>query len=187
MAAKNRRCQQTLSSGAFSAIRCLLLVPAPCLPVIRQGGIAAAASANTTWRRSDSPYIVTADVTVRGTSTVAAVLTIEPGVEVRFMPGTGLTIGCGTYKGALAARGTEAARIVFTSNSDTPAPGDWEATSVSTMPPMTNPPCWKLVVDAAPLRRHYNYHSAPTIRRSVVQTGPLQQRPLVFFRPPSPP
>ncbi|CAB1064228.1 hypothetical protein D1BOALGB6SA_9020, partial [Olavius sp. associated proteobacterium Delta 1] len=57
----------------------------------------------------------------------------DPGVEVRFEPGTGLYIGYKaghpyyhSYYGALSAQGTETAPITFTSNAAIPAPGDWK-------------------------------------------------------------
>ena len=52
-------------------------------------------SQNTTWTLAGSPYIVTADVTVRYSvkNSSTAILTIEPGVEIRFEPGTGLYTG----------------------------------------------------------------------------------------------
>ncbi len=90
---------------------------------------------NTTWALAGSPYIVTGDITVRHSDfrdSPAATLTIEPGVEVRFAPGTGLYIGYRggvynhSYYGALAARGTETAPVTFTSNADIPTPGDWK-------------------------------------------------------------
>jgi len=55
-----------------------------------------------------------------------ATLTIEAGVEVRFDDNM-LSIG-GTFDdggGKLIAQGTDTGKIVFTSNKDTPAPGDW--------------------------------------------------------------
>ena len=56
-------------------------------------------TASGTWAKQDFPYVVTGDVTVRHSSAThyttqtTAVLTIEPGVVVRFEPGTGLYIG----------------------------------------------------------------------------------------------
>ncbi|MGA9539169.1 MAG: hypothetical protein WBR24_24975, partial [Desulfobacterales bacterium] len=54
-------------------------------------------TSNTTWGVAGSPYIVTGDVTVRHATATSggtvAVLTIEPGVVVRFAPGTGIYIG----------------------------------------------------------------------------------------------
>ena len=51
-----------------------------------------------------------------------------PGVEIRFNSGTGIDIGhysSGHFYGAINAQGTEADPIIFTSNAETPAPGDW--------------------------------------------------------------
>ncbi|WP_172684080.1 fibronectin type III domain-containing protein, partial [Desulfosarcina cetonica] len=86
---------------------------------------------NTTWTVENSPYVVTGNVTVRdsGSNGNTATLTIEPGVEVRFESGTGLYIGyryySRCYHGALSAQGTSVEPILFTSNADVPAPGDW--------------------------------------------------------------
>ena len=90
---------------------------------------------NTTWTLAESPYIITGDLAVRHSEfrdSPTATLTIEPGVVVRFEPGTGLYIGYrgGAYNhswfGALFAQGTESAPITFTSNAANPAPGDWK-------------------------------------------------------------
>jgi parallel beta-helix repeat protein len=93
-------------------------------------------SQNTTWTLAGSPYIVTADVTVRYSvkNSSTAILTIEPGAEIRFEPGTGLYIGFYIHHyyhpqhfyGALSAHGTAQAPITFTSNAPAPAPGDWQ-------------------------------------------------------------
>ncbi|MDZ7599718.1 MAG: hypothetical protein U5J82_15885 [Desulfobacterales bacterium] len=125
-------------------------------------------TASGVWPKQPLPYVVTGSVTVRGTSTSVAVLTIEAGVEVRFMPGTGLTIGYSTYKGALAALGTEASPIVFPQILTPRLPGIGKP-SVSTTPPMTNPPCWTAVVDPVVHVGAVCYHSAPTIRNSAVR------------------
>ena len=72
---------------------------------------------STTWGQSGSPYVVTEDVTVQN----GVVLTVEAGVEVRFVSGSGLFV-----HGALRAVGTPAEPITFTTNAVTPAAGQWE-------------------------------------------------------------
>ena len=69
-----------------------------------------------TWALADSPINVTANATVQS----GATLTIEPGVEVRFVAGTNLTI-----YGSLFAPGTIDLPIILTSAAGSPQPGDW--------------------------------------------------------------
>ncbi len=79
-------------------------------------------TASTTWTVSGSPYIVTANVTIRNN----AKLTIDPGVVIKFNAGVGLTIGSGSGSwGTLSAVGEQGNHIVFTSNVSPQNPGDW--------------------------------------------------------------
>lgn len=72
-------------------------------------------TADTTWLRADSPIDVTGYLTVaRG-----AMLTIEPGVTVRFAPNTGITVA-----GSLQAVGTPDAPILLTGAVQNP--GSWQ-------------------------------------------------------------
>jgi parallel beta-helix repeat protein len=80
-------------------------------------------NADTTWYFADSPYIVTGDVTVEP----GAILTIEPGVEVRFDATFTIIVD-----GTLIANGTNVDRITFTSNLSVPAKGDWYAIRLRT-------------------------------------------------------
>ena len=84
-------------------------------------------STNTTWTLTGSPYIVTSSVSVYGTPTQTAKLTIEPGVQVKFNANYYIQISSGTNKGALYAVGTAGSLIVFTSNKPSPARGDWDS------------------------------------------------------------
>jgi hypothetical protein len=87
-----------------------------------------ALTASTTWSKSDSPFLVTGDVTVNSGDT----LTIEAGVEVRFTPSSDDLSGGNDanrselyVKGTLIADGTASDTIVFTSNAESPSSGDW--------------------------------------------------------------
>lgn len=83
--------------------------------------VSGAINANTTWSLAQSPYEVTADVSVLN----GATLTIEAGSVIYFDAATNLTIS----SGALVARGMAGQPISFTSILDTtggvPAPGNW--------------------------------------------------------------
>jgi len=70
------------------------------------------------WTVAGSPYTVTCHVNVPQ----GQVLTIEPGVTVKFDGDYGIDVF-----GALVADGTSASPILFTSNADTPSRGDWRA------------------------------------------------------------
>jgi hypothetical protein len=76
---------------------------------------------DTTWYFSQSPYIVTGDVTVFPNCT----LTIEPGVEVRFYSDTGMQV-----RGTLMAEGAESSPIVFTS-ADSVTKGAWKGIEIA--------------------------------------------------------
>jgi len=71
---------------------------------------------NTVWDITGSPYTVTSSVTVAEDS----LLTIKPGVEVRFASGTSFLVD-----GKILAVGTADSIILFTSDAGSPAPGDW--------------------------------------------------------------
>ncbi len=73
-------------------------------------------SSDETWPFALSPFVVPEKVLIESGVT----LTIEPGVEVRFYPGTYIKV-----EGYLYAQGTQANPIVFTSDSGTPSAGDW--------------------------------------------------------------
>ncbi|MEW5767285.1 MAG: Ig-like domain-containing protein [bacterium] len=72
-----------------------------------------------TWTLANSPYIAEDDLVIND----SAVLTIEPGVVIKFKTGENISL---LVKGRLEATGTSSQRITFTSNAETtPRPGDW--------------------------------------------------------------
>jgi hypothetical protein len=77
---------------------------------------------NTTWTLANSPYEVTGPVRV----TQTAVLTIEPGVEIRFNSATRLDV-----EGTLQAVGTVTDSIFFLANVQNPDTGSWSGMNVS--------------------------------------------------------
>lgn len=83
--------------------------------------------AEATWQDQTIPYILHGDLYV-GVET-GAVLTLEPGVEVRIGEGSGIYMGyySGTF-GTLIAEGTETEHITFTSSAPeaTRSAGDWD-------------------------------------------------------------
>jgi hypothetical protein len=87
-------------------------------PITATAGIVAGGAlvTNTMWRLTDSPVVVTTQLSVPAGIT----LTIEPGVVVKFEAGVGLDVA-----GTLVAKGTKKAPIRFTSTQATPTPGFW--------------------------------------------------------------
>ncbi|MEK7214492.1 MAG: right-handed parallel beta-helix repeat-containing protein, partial [Chloroflexota bacterium] len=78
--------------------------------------IAGILTAQTTWSTAQSPFVLTGNVFVSSGVT----LTIEPGVVVRVQAGKALRV-----EGTLVARGTSGQPLTFTSDSASPARGDW--------------------------------------------------------------
>jgi len=83
-----------------------------------QTNISGGIYSNTTWTKASSPYIITANVVVFP----GVILTIQPGVTVKFSNGTQLEI----RQAKLIANGTSTDSITFTSNSSTPTPGIYD-------------------------------------------------------------
>ena len=82
-----------------------------------QTEVSGSITTNTTWAIGGSPYIVTANIVIYA----PAILTIEPGVIVKFQPNTSLSA---YYNATLNATGTSAAPIIFTSIKDDSVAGD---------------------------------------------------------------
>lgn len=101
------------SAIVLASIVCLAAPFAAATDV--SGGI----GTSVTWSAAGSPYVVVGDVRVR----TGAVLTIDPGVEVRFEGPYEIYIEAGC---SIVAEGTESERITFTSAQASPAPTDWK-------------------------------------------------------------
>jgi len=82
---------------------------------------------NTVWTKANSPYVVTTSIYVAD----GVVLTIEPGVLVKFTQNTGLYA---QGNGQLLAVGTGAEPIVFTSLRDDSQGGDTNGDGAATVP-----------------------------------------------------
>jgi len=78
-----------------------------------------------TWRNVGLPYVITGAVAVKHSSN--PILTIEPGVVIRFPPGGGLDVGQ-LVSGRIYAVGTATQPIVFTDQYD--RPGSWGGVTV---------------------------------------------------------
>ncbi|KUK76075.1 MAG: Parallel beta-helix repeat protein, partial [Proteiniphilum acetatigenes] len=110
------------------------MLPAPW-PAPNPTTVSGTITANTTWGLANSPFLVTGTVTVNP----GVILTIEPGVVVKFQTGSSLVVN-----GALNAIGTTENRITFTSIKDDnvggdsnydgtatwPRPGDWVSIAI---------------------------------------------------------
>lgn len=99
----------------------LLLVLCCHAPAYADTIVGGVIGTNTTWKLSESPFLVSSDVVVDSSAT----LTVESGITVRFNAGTRLIV----QHGALLVLGTASAPVFFTSWRDqaggTPAAGDW--------------------------------------------------------------
>ena len=99
-----------------------LTLSCAALPLLADTPFSGNITSSTTWTFVNSPYVVTGTVVVAGAA--SPILTIEPGVTVKFNPGGLLMIGNGAA-GNLSALGTQGSPIVMTANSGSPSAGFW--------------------------------------------------------------
>ncbi len=85
---------------------------------------------NTTWKQTESPYVVDSDVNIASSTT----LTIEPGVTVKLAPSVRITVDQG---GNIHANGTTGNKIHFTSLADDSVGGDTNGDGSTTIPDLT--------------------------------------------------
>ena len=74
------------------------------------------------WKPQTVPYIVEDFIRINENAT----LTIDPGVELKFIAGKHIEVGYNSTHGRLIAQGTEELPVVFTSASVVPQKGDWQ-------------------------------------------------------------
>ena len=82
-------------------------------------------SADTTWRKLGAAYVLSGSSNVYNDTVTPSTLTVEAGVEVRFVSGAWLYVASAGYKGTLITQGTAASPVLFTSNQVTKTPGYW--------------------------------------------------------------
>lgn len=114
-----------------SKLHIFLLLSAIFLPsfLLSQTMVSGNISSNTTWNVAGSPYIVTGNVIVDP----MVILTIRPGVIVRFDGGTRMGV-----RGFLRAAGQDTARIRFIANDTSATAGFWRGIIVSGAVQMDN-------------------------------------------------
>lgn len=81
-----------------------------------------------TWKYLGVPYVLAEGLNVQGTSSSAAILTVEAGNTLRVAPQQGIVVRA--YSG-LTLAGTSAAHVSVTSTNANPSPGDWTSISVT--------------------------------------------------------
>ena len=96
--------------GTFTFANSLLF------PTVSATYVEGSITQDTIWTLTDSPFVVSKNVTVYPN----VILTIEPGVEIRFGEKFSLIVN-----GQLIANGTQDKMTTFTSNKDQPEAGDW--------------------------------------------------------------
>jgi len=120
------------------------------------GGIASASTlvsggalaGDTTWALAGSPYVVSTDVSIPA----GAALLVEPGVVVKFTQAFATL----NVEGALSARGTQEAPIVFTSIKDDTAGGDTNNDGSATFPSSLS---WRGIIFYASSSAHMTHTS----------------------------
>ncbi len=80
-----------------------------------------------TWNLAGSPYIINGDFLIQGETN--PIITIEAGVQVRFVAGASLSLGFTSHSGitgGMVVNGTADNPVLFTAHTATPTPGFWE-------------------------------------------------------------
>ncbi|RLA96945.1 MAG: hypothetical protein DRG83_16680, partial [Deltaproteobacteria bacterium] len=105
----------------YSATSYQLFATGPQGPTYHTGTI----TSDETWSPLGNPHIVQGTLIVAGPAPSGAVLTIQPGVVVRFDEGASVEVGETNAPGKLIAQGTQNSGIIFTSNQTVNSAGWW--------------------------------------------------------------
>ena len=111
----------------MKTLLCVLIALVVATPTLAETDVTADIDTNTTWDLAGSPYILQGSIHV----TSGSILTIDPGVVVKFNSGAKLKTHAGC---SIVAEGSSDNEILFTSNSGTPVPYDWYAVHVDQSP-----------------------------------------------------
>src|SRR6476660_4502705 len=106
--------------GQVLLVLCSVIAGTSCLIGVAHGAetrVSGVIAVDNIWRMSGSPFVLQGEVIVDQ----GAVLTIEPGTEIRMESGASFTL----KQGALRGWGTSNLPIVITSAKPNKAPGDW--------------------------------------------------------------
>jgi hypothetical protein len=103
--------------------RILILLTLVCGAIHAQTNVNGGISSNTSWTKSNSPYVILTSVVVDSGIT----LSIEPGVTVRFADNTSLELN----QSSIIALGTSTDSITFTSNSSSPVVGIYSGVNLN--------------------------------------------------------
>ena len=132
------------------------------------------------------PYEITNNLIVKGTDGADGITTliIEPGVLAKFSQCRYMDIGAASGDpGAIVAQGTDSDPIVFTSNKDTPTPGDWYGIRIYNTADDTNTLFEHCVVEYTGYSNNGAIRiqdSSPTLRNCIFLQRQLLR--LVLFR-----
>lgn len=111
----------------------VLFIYSLCLSITAETIVDSNINASITWSLQDSPFIISGTIQVSGTS--HPVVTVEPGVQVRFNSGASLVLGSSSnssHRGGLIVNGTTESPVLFTANTYTPSAGFWNCIRVNT-------------------------------------------------------
>ncbi len=109
------------SQGRIALAILLTLAASYAAPASAQTNVSGAINASTTWSAANSPYLVSADITIQS----GAVLTIQPGTTIYMAAGRSVVV----QSGSIQALGTAGSPILVSSDAvrtgGAGAPGQW--------------------------------------------------------------